>query len=246
MRPEPAQSHDSIRAASPRPIAVVVGAGRGIGAACATLFAKQGYDLVIASRTKAELEATATSAGASGVSVLAVNADVCNDASVDALAQAIARMGGRVDVLVNCAGEACLGTIDDTDADAFDAMVQSNLVGPYRVIRALLPFVRQSRGHIINVLSRAGRRPYDNAVAYGSAKAAMDYVTRALAAGLGPAGIRVNGISPGAVATALRKRVFPSEDPSTLMTPAAVAAAIVQMTTPAFAAMNGAVIDFPM
>ena len=218
--------------------ALILGGGRGIGAATALELARRGFYVVVASRTRAELDRVVAQAGGGA---RAIEADIGDEASVRRLMGAL----DSLDVLVNSAGEAVLGNLEGTAPDAFERMVQVNLIGAYRVVYHALPLLKREGGQIIQVLSRAGRRPYENALAYGSAKCALTYLTRAMAAELGPLGVRINGISPGAVATALRRAAFPSERQDLLMQPEAVAAAIAEMTGPAFSGMNGAVIDFP-
>jgi 3-oxoacyl-[acyl-carrier protein] reductase len=228
-----------------RSTAVVIGGGRGIGAATARELARRHYDVIVVSRTCAEAQAVADSVSRCGVRGVAMSADICCEAQVCALFERVKTLTDSISVLVNSAGQAVLGNLAATSPGAFDVMVQTNLVGAYRVIYHAGPLLRAARGQIINVISRAGRQPYGNALAYGSSKAALVYLTRAMAAELAASGVRINGVSPGAVATDLRRSVFPDEDPAALMKPERVAALIGTLTDDACSDLTGAVIDFP-
>ncbi|MEN2977489.1 SDR family oxidoreductase (plasmid) [Tistrella bauzanensis] len=229
------------------PCALVIGGGRGIGAEAACALARRGHDVVVAARTASELDATCARLGdiAPDGHHLAITCDIRRDDQARALFQRVEAVMGRLDLLVNAQGAAMLGNTAGTTPAVFDEMLTANLSGVFRAVHLARPALARSRGTIINIISRAGRQPYPNALAYGTAKAGLVYLTRALAMDLGPAGIRVLGISPGAVATRLRRDVFPDEDPSRLMRPEAVAAALAGLLDPAFADAGGTIIDLP-
>ena len=230
---------------SARSTALVIGGGRGIGAATAIELARRGYDVIVAARSPEQSASVAETVRARGVRGIAISADIRCDEQVCELFEQVKRVSSSIAVLVNSAGDAVLGNLAVTPPDVFDAMVQVNLVGAYRVIHYAHPLLRAARGQVINVISRAGRQPYGNALAYGSAKAGLVYLTQAMAAEMAASGVRINGVSPGAVATELRRAVFPDEDASTLMKPERVAALIGMLVEDPFSDLNGAVIDFP-
>ena len=230
---------------SSRATALVIGGGRGIGAATAIELAGRGYDVIVVARTIEQPAAVAETVRSKGVRGVAMCADIRREDQVCALFERVKSFSDGVAVLVNSAGDAMLGNLAATPPEVFDGMMQANLVGAYRVIYHAHPLLRAARGQVINVISRAARHPYGNALAYGSAKAGLVYLTRAMAAELAASGIRINGVSPGAVATELRRSVFPAEDPAALMKPERVAALIGMLMEDAFSDLNGAVIDFP-
>ncbi len=225
--------------------ALIIGGGRGIGAATALELGSRGYDVVVVARSLDQSAAVVEKVKAHGVKSVALRADIRSEDEVRRLVDEVRGFSDRVAVLVNSAGEAVLGDLASTTPAVFDAMIQANLVGAYRVIYHAQSLLRPARGQVINVISRAGRSPYGNALAYGSAKAALVYLTRALAAEMAASGMRINGVSPGAVATEMRRQVFPDEDQGRLMEPESVAALIGMLMEDAFSHLNGAVIDFP-
>jgi NAD(P)-dependent dehydrogenase (short-subunit alcohol dehydrogenase family) len=225
--------------------ALVIGGGRGIGRAAGLELARRGFDVVLAARHPEEIERTAEEVRETGRRALAIVADVTEEDSIRRLFAEVNAFSDRLDMLVNSAGAAFLGQLSATTPDIFESLVQVNLIGPYRCIYHASELLRRSAGHVINIISRAGRVPYGNALGYGSAKSALVYLTRALSQELARDGVRINAVSPGAVATALRREVFPEEDQSSLMKAEAVAEIIGQMTEAAFSNVTGAVIDVP-
>lgn len=236
--------HQERKESRPR-TALVVGGGRGIGRAAGLELARRGFDVVLAARHAEEIARTADEIRGMGRRALPVVADVTREDSIRRLFAEVNAFSDRLDVLVNSAGAAFLGQLSSTTPDIFESLVQVNLIGPYRCIYYASDLLRRSSGQVINIISRAGRVPYANALGYGSAKSALVYLTRALSQELARDSIRINAVSPGAVATALRREVFPEEDQSGLMKPEAVAEIIGQMTEPPFSSVTGAVIDVP-
>lgn len=223
----------------------VIGASRGIGFAAAHALAERNYDLIVGSRSASHLDAAAKRLRDAGASVLALTVDVTDLSSVSAFAERLDRSASALHGLVNCAGEAILGDFETTSPADFARMVSVNLTGVYAVTHALRASLRRGSGQVINVISRAGRQPYPNAIAYGAAKAGLVYLTRALAQAVAEQGIRVNAVSPGAVDTELRRNAVPIESGSRLMAPAAIGETIAELFNPAFTHVNGAVIDIP-
>ena len=188
-----------------RKIALVTGSGRGIGRAIALAFAREGADLVLAARSAAELDTVATEIRELGRKVVTVPTDVIRRDRVDALAVAVRREFGRLDVLVNNAGGGLERSgILESDPELWVEDVTVNCISAYLVSRALLPLMIESGGgRVINVGSGMGHRPTGSASAYHVGKAGMWMFTRCLAEEVWQHNIAVNEIVPGPVATRL-------------------------------------------
>jgi NAD(P)-dependent dehydrogenase (short-subunit alcohol dehydrogenase family) len=184
-------------------IALITGGGRGIGLAVALAYAREGADLVLVSRTDAELIAAANATRELGATVHAVSADVARPVDVDRLARSALKAFGRLDVLVNNAGvghrEAPTWELTPED---WDQTVSVNLRGPYLTARAFVPhFLERRQGSIINVSSVCGSTAYPHYGAYTASKFGLEGLTRVLAEETRRTGVRVNAVDPGLVAT---------------------------------------------
>jgi len=190
-------------------VAVVTGAGSptGIGFACACALGRAGHVLVVASTTD-RIYQRAREIEALGCTAVGVVADLTTDSGVQALAAA-AESVGRVDVLVNNAGMAVLGSLDElTDLGSLEPgqwqrSIDRNLTTAYRVTRAFLPGMkRQGYGRIVNVASTTGPvSAIEGDIAYAAAKAGLVGFTRAVALEGAPLGVTVNAVAPGWIAT---------------------------------------------
>jgi 7-alpha-hydroxysteroid dehydrogenase len=182
-------------------VAVVTGAGRGIGQGIALAFAEMGADVVCAARTEKEIESTAAAARAFGRRALPVVCDVTDRAQLDRLAATTIAELGRIDVLVNNAGGFPPMSTLDTDAPSWEWCLKFNLTSAFLLTRACLPhMLERDGGVVLNISSAAGRIVRSGFVAYGTAKAALSFMTRQLAAEFAPR-VRVNALAVGAVAT---------------------------------------------
>ena len=182
-------------------VAVVTGAGRGIGRVIALALAEEGAQLVLAGRSVDALEQTAKVAGGTERDALVVSTDVTLPDQVDALARATLEAFGRVDVLVNNSGvggpSAPLWEVDQAD---WEATMAVNVTGTYLCCRAFLPaMVGRGSGSVVIIGSMTGKRPLVGRTAYATSKMALVGLARTLAAEAGPYGVRVNVISPGPV-----------------------------------------------
>jgi 2-deoxy-D-gluconate 3-dehydrogenase len=213
-------------------VAIVTGAGRGIGRAIARAFAADGAAVVLASRTPAELAAAAAEIRDAGGRVLAVPTDVTGEAAVEALVrEALARFS-RVDILVCAAGSAAFGPVADAKTADWDAMLAVNLRGVMLACRAVLPaMIGQRAGTIINVASIAARRAIPGAAAYSATKAGVVAFSRVLAEELRGAGVRVGVLLPGAVDTPIWDAVPNPPDRAKMLRPDEVAAAALLIAT---------------
>jgi 7-alpha-hydroxysteroid dehydrogenase len=182
-------------------VAIVTGAGRGIGASIARTFADAGANVAIASRTKEQLDEVATDVRAMGREALVVPIDVNDNDAVEQLAADTAAQFGRIDIVVNNAGGSMPRPFLDTSAGFFERAFHFNVTTAFVLTQAATPHLLASGdGAVVNISSAMGRLRDRGFVAYGTAKAALAHMTRLLAADLAPK-VRVNGIAVGSVAT---------------------------------------------
>ncbi len=201
--------------------AVITGAGQGIGRAVALRLAAGGMHTVLVGRTAEKLERVAAEISEAGGAASVETLDVTDGKAVLALA---GRLGERVDVLVNSAGEALIKTVDETSDADWARILTVNLTAPFLMTRALLPLLRQSdNASIINIGSKTAHIGVSEVAAYSAAKTGLLGFTRALAAELKPEGIRAVLLSPGPADTPMRWAATPDYDRSFLIQPEAVA-----------------------
>jgi NAD(P)-dependent dehydrogenase (short-subunit alcohol dehydrogenase family) len=186
-------------------VALITGAGRGIGEAIALAFAQQGAKLVLSSRTEHELEAVATKARALGAAVVVAPGDVSKIHDVNRLVARAVEQYGSIDVLVNAAAiHGPIGRMWETDPTSWVSAIQVNLIGTYFCCRAAIRYmIANRRGKIINFSGGGGTSPSPFLSAYGVSKAAVVRLTETLAAELSEYDIQVNAIAPGMVDTSI-------------------------------------------
>ena len=182
-------------------VALVTGSASGIGAATVRRLAADGMTVAVHSRSsRAAGQALAAELGGSYH-----QAHLSDDAAAQALVPEVVREHGRLDVLVNNAGISWPvphADLDGLTADDWRRLLDVNLIAPWLLCTAALPALRESGGCIVNVTSHAGVRPKGSSIAYAASKAALNHVTKLLAAALGP-DVRVNAVAPGLVDTPL-------------------------------------------
>jgi len=182
--------------------ALVTGASQGIGKVIAMRFAREGAQVVLAARSRERLAETAQEIEAAGGRAIVVPTDICDRADVDALAQRIEAEVGALDAIVSNTGipgpTAELWKVAPED---WEETIRVNLTGTFLLCRALLPaMVRRGSGSVVVIGSTSGKRPLYGRTPYAASKIALVGLVRTLALELGPLGVRVNLISPGAIA----------------------------------------------
>jgi NAD(P)-dependent dehydrogenase (short-subunit alcohol dehydrogenase family) len=213
-------------------VALVTGAGRGIGRAVAIAFAKEGADVVLAARSSHELAAVAREVEAAGRRALAVPTDVRQEPAVAALVRRAVAERERIDVLVFAAGVAAFGPVSDAKPEDWDQTMAVNLRGAYLCARAVLPvMVAQHRGTIINVGSMVTSRTLAGSASYTASKYGLLGFSRVLAEEMRPHGVRVGVLSAGAVDTPLWDAIPSPPDRARMLRPEQVADAAVFMAS---------------
>jgi 3-oxoacyl-[acyl-carrier protein] reductase len=186
-------------------VALITGAGRGIGAAIARKLAELGATALLCGRTREALETTANIISKAGGQAEVAECDVTNLRSVETLADQVQREFDRLDVLVNNAGiGAFAAPLHELSPDAWEAVLNTNLRGVYYCIRSFAPLmIRARRGHIINISSLAGKNALPNGAAYAASKWGLNGLTYSVAEELRTHNIRVSVVCPGSVNTDL-------------------------------------------
>jgi 3-oxoacyl-[acyl-carrier protein] reductase len=194
-------------------VAVVTGAGSGIGRASATMLAAVGAGVVCADVNGDAAETTAKQIVGLGGSASAAQVDVSESSEVDALVDGTAREHGRLDVMCNIAGIMHNSLVVETEDADLDRVLGVNLKGVFYGCRAAARVMtKQGSGSIINMSSGAIDTPAPTIVCYAMAKAAVAQMTKTLAVEAGPSGVRVNAIAPGWIVTGMTGRHFMNPD----------------------------------
>jgi 7-alpha-hydroxysteroid dehydrogenase len=192
--------------------AIVTGAGRGIGAATALALAEAGADVVIAARTKEQLEEVAAGIAERGRRAAVVPCDLSDTDNLNGLVDTAMSEFGRVDVVVNNVGGTEPRPFLDTSEGFFERAFHFNVTTAFSLSKAAVPrMLEGDGGAIVNISSAMGRMRDRGFAAYGTAKAALAHLTRLMAADLAPR-IRVNGIAVGSVATSALEIVLTMDE----------------------------------
>jgi NAD(P)-dependent dehydrogenase (short-subunit alcohol dehydrogenase family) len=183
-------------------VAIVTGAGQGIGRAIAVELAKAGAHVVACGRRLAPVEAAAEAVRAHGGRALALTCDVADAAQVEHVVAETMRAFGRIDLLVNNAGYRIRAPLDQLPRHEWDAMVGTNLTGVFLFCQAVgRVMIQQRAGKIVNITSVAGRSGSRGMAAYAAAKAGVTVLTQSLGAEWAKHGITVNAVAPGPTET---------------------------------------------
>ncbi len=214
-------------------VAVVTGAGRGIGAAIARKLAALGATAVLCGRTREPLESTAAQISTAGGHAEAIPCDVSDLQSVEQLASRVDRTFHRTDILVNNAGIGGFGgPLHQLPPEAWDQILNTNLRGVYYMIRSFAPLLIQAQGgHIINISSLAGKNPLPNGAAYAASKWGLNGLSYSVAEELRAHNIRVSVICPGSTNTDLSPHA--GKDPNKMLQPDDIAHTVAMLVTQA-------------
>lgn len=233
-------------------VALVTGAGRGIGAGIVRAYARAGADVALVARTAGELEDVAAAVRAAGRLASVIPADLTDVSRAVKIVERTIAEHGRLDILVNNAGGAMPAAYLDTTPEALDEAFHFNVAAPFELTKQATPHLLGSgRSSVINITSRMDRLAARQMVSYGTVKAAFAHLTRLLAVELAP-GVRVNAIAPGVVETdgltavlndELRRRIVSATPLRRLATVADVANTARWLASPAASYVTGKVIE---
>jgi len=214
-------------------VAVITGAGRGIGAAIASKLAGLGAKAVLCGRTRAPLESTAAAIAKLGGHAEVAECDVKDPSSVERVAARVRQAFGRADILVNNAGIGGFGgPLHEMPPESWDEVLQTNLRGVYYCIRSFAPMMIRARsGHIVNISSLAGKNALPNGAAYAASKWGLNGLTYSVAEELRAHNIRVAVVCPGSVDTELSPHA--GKDKAKMLRPDDVAHIVAMLVTQA-------------
>ncbi len=214
------------------PVAIVTGAGTGIGSETALLLAREGHHVVLAARRRAPLEEAARAIEASGGPDAMVRpTDIADPGEARALVEETIERFGRLDVLVNNAGVAPLDPIEQTSEQTLRQAFEINALGPARLIIAAWPHFQERRaGCVVNVSTRGTLDPFPGFFAYAASKASVNLFTKSCASEGREIGVRSFCVAPGAVETGMLRALFSTEQipESETLAPEDVARVIVE------------------
>jgi 3-oxoacyl-[acyl-carrier protein] reductase len=202
-------------------VALVTGSSRGIGAAIARLFAREGAKVVVHGRDPAALAAVQADIARAGGRAIQVAADTSRFIEIEAMRQRVERELGPIDILVANAGGSFTkpGPLEEIDEEGWHASIDNNLTATFLTIKSILPGMKaRNRGNIITMSSAAARRPHPGSpIPYAAAKAGVIILTQDLAAQAGPHGIRVNCIAPETILTERNQQRIPEAQQGALI-----------------------------
>ncbi|XP_037940875.1 uncharacterized oxidoreductase TM_0325-like [Teleopsis dalmanni] len=194
-------------------VILITGASSGIGAATAVEFAKEGASLALVGRNEDKLRETASNCKkaiindvAATQTILELKADMNNELEVQHIITKTIKQFQRLDVLVNAAGIIETGSIENTNLEQFDRLMNTNVRSVYQLTMLAVPELIKTKGNIVNISSVCGLRAFPNVLAYNISKTAIDQFTRCVALELAAKGVRCNSVNPGVIATELHKR----------------------------------------
>jgi NAD(P)-dependent dehydrogenase (short-subunit alcohol dehydrogenase family) len=217
-------------------VALVTGASRGIGAAVAKAFAREGAHVILLARTVGGLEEVDDAIQSAGGTATLLPMDLSKPEQIAAIGPTIAERFRRLDILVANAG--IVGTLSPvamSDPKIWESVFKINVLANYHLIRTLDPLLRGSdAGRAIFVTSGASQMAMPFWSSYAASKAALEAMAMTYAAETAYSPLRVNILNPGVVRTAMRAEAFPGEDPLTLRTPDSIVESFIELASPQF------------
>lgn len=225
-------------------VAIVTGAGKGVGRSVACTLAANGVKVALAARTEADLREVAREIAAQGGTALVVPTDVSKGAEVGNLVQKTVDAFGTVDVLINNAGAWTFNPPSQTTEEEWDWMMNVNLKSTFLCSQAVLPIMLEKQsGHIINIATTMARRPTQRGAAYAAAKAGQIAFTQSLADEVRGQGITVNVLCPGGIDTPGQREKLPPERVEKFMKPERLAEGVMFILAGPREGMTGEVIE---
>jgi len=216
-----------------RRLALITGASRGIGAACARALAAEKFDLALLARSADQLEKLSAECRAQGVRTLPLACDVRNAASIQAAVDKVVAAYGKIDVLVNNAGVAHYKRFADLSEADWDDMMSVNLKGAFLMLKAVMPhMVRARSGHVVAVSSIRAFEAIATTAGYSASKFGLNGLHQALAQDVREYGVRVSILCPGGVRTSLRGTSPEEKDPNWLSAGDVARAVVYCVNTP--------------
>ncbi|HTL76438.1 MAG TPA: SDR family oxidoreductase [Casimicrobiaceae bacterium] len=206
-------------------VVLVTGGGRGLGAAIATELAEAGANVFVADLSE-RAESVAASLTRDGARVYALRGDVGNEDDARGFVDAAKKRFGRLDAIINNAGIDRTTGVDELAIADWDAIIRTNLRGPFLLSKLALPMLRESRGDIVNIASTAAKRGWANASAYHASKWGLLGLSHALHAEFRAHQVRVTAVIAGGMRTPFLLERFPDLDPAKLQDPRDVARAV--------------------
>ncbi|MCP4166725.1 MAG: SDR family oxidoreductase [Chloroflexi bacterium] len=213
-------------------VAIITGAGRGIGRHIALMLAQRGAKVVLAARTECQLRAVQKEIESQSGNCLCVPADISIEAEVKHLVERTIGHWGRLDIVVNNAAIGDFGPLVETTTEAWDQVMAVNVRGTFLLCREAIPYLkRQACSYIVNINSVVGIKGYANQSLYSASKHAVMGMSKALAKEVQPDGIRVHAICSGGVDTGMIGDARPDLDRSLLMHPDDIADLVLFLVT---------------
>jgi NAD(P)-dependent dehydrogenase (short-subunit alcohol dehydrogenase family) len=193
-------------------VVIITGATSGIGHATALKFAAEGAHVSLVARGEEKLAEVAKTIRDDGGKVKTIAADVTRDEDITRVVDETVQAFGGIDVLVNAAGIIATGTIETTELDDWDYMMNINVRAPFYLMQRAMPYLVERQGNVVNVSSVTGIRAFPGVLSYCVSKAGVDQLTHCTALEMASKGVRVNAVNPGVVVTKLHRTGGMSEE----------------------------------
>lgn len=181
---------------------IVTGGGSGIGKAIAVRFAEEGADVLITGRTSSQLIETSKL----NKHIQYIVADMQKEEDIQAIVQKSTESADNIDILINNAGMFASSPLGEVNIELMDNIFHTNVIGPTMLAKESLPFLKKSKGSIINITSTYGHKPSKRSSVYAASKAALEQLTKSWALELATSGIRVNAIAPGPIESGILEK----------------------------------------
>lgn len=193
-------------------VAIITGAGSGFGRATSELYAEEGAKIVAVDYNEATAQETVSAIHDKGGEAIAVKADVSNEEDVNNFIQTAIDTYGQIDILFNNAGVYAPGTVEETSLEDWNRSLDVNVTALFLSSKYALPYLKETKGNIINTASAGGIIGFPEAIAYGTTKGAVISFTRGMAVDYAEEGVRVNAIAPGTGETGMTNDLLEDEE----------------------------------